>query len=73
MEKTKNKKRGRPKKPRPKKIIWELPEGVRLVALSTKHPLFKTHRWIGLVENTLIGYYKTWKAAQAAIEAHGIS
>ena len=71
MEKTKNKKRGRPRKARPKKIIWELPEGVRFVVRSPKVPQANTHRWIAVVDNEVAGYYKTIQDAAEEIKNHG--
>ena len=68
MKKIKNKKRGRPRKSRPKKIIWKLPEGVKHVALASKHPQSKTHRWLAFAQDRVIGYYKSCAAAAKAVE-----
>ncbi len=61
-------KRGRPRKERPLKIKWKLPEGVRLVALKTDHPNSKTHRWLAFKNGEVIGYFQTPEAAQKALE-----
>ena len=68
MKKPKNKKRGRPRKPRPKSIVWELPEGVKYVVLAPKHPQANTHRWLAFAEERVIGYYKSPVEAAKAVE-----
>jgi len=66
--KEQKRKRGRPRKPRPKKIIWELPEGVRRVARPHREPQSQTHLWLAFGDSRVIGYYKTPDEAAKAVE-----
>ena len=68
MKKIKNKKRGRPRNPRPKSIVWNLPQGVKYVARRTGHPQANTHRWLAFAEDRVIGYYKSPTEAGKAVE-----
>ena len=60
--------RGRPRKPKPTKILWKLPEGVHLVSRRADHPQAFTHRWIAYADKQVIGYYRTPEEAIAAIK-----
>ena len=60
--------RGRPRKPKPSKIVWELPEGVRLVARRGDHPQALTHRWLAYAHKQVIGYYRTPEEATRALK-----
>ena len=68
---TKNKKRGRgrPRKPRPSKIIWIPPDGVRHIALRSSHPQANTHRWIAFKNGEVLGYFKTPEDASKVVQA----
>lgn len=68
MKKIKNKKRGRPRKPRPKSIVWKLPEGVKYVARAPNDPQANTHRWLAFAQDRVIGYYKSPPEAGKAVE-----
>ena len=59
--------RGRPRKVRPSKTIWKLPEGVRFVARNRNHSQALTHRWVAYKNNQVVGYYKTPKEAKDAL------
>ena len=61
--------RGRPRKPRPSKIIWNLPEGVRFVARNRNHSQALTHRWIAFKNGRVLGYFKTPNEANKAVSA----
>ena len=60
--------RGRPRKPKPDKIVWNLPEGIRFVSRRADHPQAFTHRWIAYADKQVIGYYRTPEEAIAAIK-----
>ena len=60
--------RGRPRKPKPTKILWKLPEGVHLVSRRLDHHQALTHRWIAYADKQVIGYYRTPEEAIAAIK-----
>jgi len=68
MKKIKNKKRGRPRKPRPKFIVWDLPKGVKYVIRKQSHPQANTHRWLAFADDRVIGYYKSSTEARKAVE-----
>ena len=72
MKKT-QRKRGRPRKIRPSKIIWKLPEGVRMVARKVSNPQALTHRWLAVSERDVIGYYKTPEEAHKAYIAYTLT
>ena len=59
-------KRGRPRKIKPKQRAWPQYEGVSYVRLRSDHPKATTHRWAAVIENNLIGYYKNPEEANAA-------
>jgi len=53
--------RGRPRKPRPSKIIWNLPEGVRFVARNRNQSQALTHRWIAFKKRSSVGIFQNPK------------
>ena len=59
-------KRGRPKKIKEKQLSWAKWEGVCYVALRRDHPQAQSHRWVAIIENKVIGYYKNPAEANAA-------
>ena len=59
--------RGRPRKPKPDKIVWKLPEGIRFVSRRPDHPHAFTHRWLAYKNNQVVGYYRTIKEAEDAL------
>ena len=61
---SKLKKRGRPRKIRKPKKMFEH-EGVRLV-IRKPGPQSETHRWVAVDGNQRIGYYKTPEEAMRA-------
>jgi hypothetical protein len=61
--------RGRPRKPRPSKIIWTPPDGVRHIALRSSHSQANTHRWIAFKNGEVLGYFKTPEDASKVVEA----
>ena len=65
--KKKNKKRGRPRKPRPSKIVCTLPAGVRQVALSPRHPKYPNHRWVAFKDHQVVGYFTSLAGATKAL------
>jgi len=69
IKKNKKRGRGRPRKPRPSKIIWTPPDGVRYIALRSSHPQANTHRWIAFKDGLVLGYFKTPDAASLAVQA----
>ena len=59
--------RGRPRKIKPDKIVWKLPEGIRFVSRRADHPQAFTHRWLAYKNNQVVGYYRTIKEAEDAL------
>jgi hypothetical protein len=59
------KKRGRPKMARPASIKWAVYPGVSYVQRKPG-PKADSHRWVAVVGNEVIGYFKTPEAAAKA-------
>ena len=59
--------RGRPRKIKPDKIVWKLPEGIRFVSRRPDHPHAFTHRWLVYKNKQVLGFYRTLKEAEAAL------
>jgi hypothetical protein len=59
-------KRGRPKKPKEKPQSWPQYEGVSYVVRKHDHPQANTHKWVAVIDNRAIGYYKTPHEANEA-------
>jgi len=59
------KKRGRPKQPRPASIKWAAYPGVSFVRRKPG-PKADSHRWVAVLGNEVIGYFKTPEAAAKA-------
>jgi len=62
---TEPQKRGRPKKIKEPIKSWGDCEGISWVARK-RGPQSDTHRWIAVIDNRMIGYYKTAEAASRA-------
>jgi len=63
--KTLPKKRGRPRKEKPSKIEWIAHPGVSFVQRK-QGPRSDSHRWVAVLGNEVIGYYKTSHDAEQA-------
>ena len=59
-------KRGRPKKIKEKQKSWNEYKGVSYIILRPDHPKATTHRWVAVIENQVVGYYKNPEEANAA-------
>ena len=59
------KKRGRPRKIKEPVKSWSEHEGISWV-VRKKGPQSDTHRWIAVINNDVIGYYKTFVDASKA-------
>ena len=60
-------KRGRPKKIKESVKSWADHEGISWVARKVV-PQSNTHRWIAVINNKVIGYYKTFIDASKAYD-----
>jgi len=60
-------KRGRPKKIKIAAPSWDDHEGISWVARK-RGPQSDTHRWIAVINNEAIGYYKTFADASKAYD-----
>ncbi len=63
--KTSPKKRGRPRKEKPAKIEWSAHPGVSFVQRK-RGQNSDSHRWVAVLGNEVIGYYKTSQDAEQA-------
>jgi hypothetical protein len=63
--KPKPKKRGRPRKEKPTKIEWASYPGVSFVQRKPG-PKADSHRWVAVLGNQVIGYFKTPEEASKA-------
>lgn len=59
-------KRGRPKKIKEKPQSWPEYEGVKHITLRQDHPQAQTHKWVAVIENQVVGYYKNPEDANEA-------
>ena len=62
---TEPKKRGRPRKIKEPQKSWPEHEGIKFVSRK-RGPQSDTHRWIAVINNERVGYYKTFADAVKA-------